>query len=1017
MWSPVPSRVVGGNENGQSDNRLSNMTCARMLCLILLAASVLHARPERGYPLIRTFGPAETGARAQTWAVAQDSRGLLYFGNLAGALEYDGVRFRTIPLPNSSAVLAVATGPGGIAAGGHDEFGLLEPDPLGRMSFNSLAHLVPKSPEKNTGFDIRSIHSVGQGFLFLSERQLFLWNGTELKVITSDEAPFTNAFHVNGRLLIATRQGLSEMRDGVLVPATGAERFAGCTVEEVVPHPGGRVLVAVSGEGLFFWDGVTAEPAAPGTSAWLAKRHMTRAIALPGGKTVLATREGEVAVAAQDLELEEVLDRSTGLPGDPVTDAVIADNGSLWLTTNRGIVRVEISSPLRVFDARAGLEGQALDITRHEGRLWVSTTAGVFVLVDRRGGQQIFEVSKKTEDRPIFDLVSMGSRLLGGGDGIWEFDGNGWRRLPENGNSRVYTLTPSHDGKSLWTGRSDGLAIVEREGERWKPPALIPGVPGFVRCVLERPDGSLLLGTVFSGVVKVGRAEERRQVTSFRPAGEFKTVQFGNEVLGVGSGGIFRVDEAKGQLVPHPELAPLLNASRPFTIRADSSGALWTNGSPPGVARRDAGGHWHFDGRLFTGMPGRDIQALYIEERAVWLGTEEALTRLDLSLAGSSRTLPPPLVRSILLEEESGVSLVFGGTPGPRVKMTPLQGPVARLRFECAATLSERDGALYQFRMDGTRESWSAFSPEAVREYTGLSEGRYSFLVRSKDVYGNLSPTGRFDFEVLPPWNRTPLVRLGFLFLFGGAILGLVKLRMRSLERRNLELSKRVEERTRALESTVVRLQRTQLDLEHTNLELSSANQLLMTLSSRDGLTGLTNRRVLDETLSSEWNRAQRAGQSLALVLIDIDYFKRLNDTKGHQEGDACLVRVAEVLKNSVKRPGDLAARFGGEEFALLLPGTALEGGRHLAESVRRDIELLGFTHTASPFGVVTASFGVAALIPGQGSTQQGLIRAADEALYAAKTLGRNRVSVSPAQGKRTASGEVPKMRNLFENP
>ncbi|MDE2417875.1 MAG: diguanylate cyclase [Burkholderiales bacterium] len=168
----------------------------------------------------------------------------------------------------------------------------------------------------------------------------------------------------------------------------------------------------------------------------------------------------------------------------------------------------------------------------------------------------------------------------------------------------------------------------------------------------------------------------------------------------------------------------------------------------------------------------------------------------------------------------------------------------------------------------------------------------------------------------------------------------------------------------------------------------------LKILSSMDSLTGLANRRSLDQVLEREFRRAVRSCHPVAVVLIDIDAFKLYNDTYGHQAGDRCLIEVARVLGQSLKRSGDLAARYGGEEFLLILPETDLQGALAVARAMRADVEALGLPHTGSAHhGVITISQGVAATIPDKADTFDGLLALADVALYAAKRAGRNRVA------------------------
>jgi diguanylate cyclase (GGDEF)-like protein len=180
--------------------------------------------------------------------------------------------------------------------------------------------------------------------------------------------------------------------------------------------------------------------------------------------------------------------------------------------------------------------------------------------------------------------------------------------------------------------------------------------------------------------------------------------------------------------------------------------------------------------------------------------------------------------------------------------------------------------------------------------------------------------------------------------------------------------------------------------------DLKKANEQLGMLALHDGLTGLANRRRFDVALKVEFARAMRSAQPLSLILIDIDYFKKYNDTYGHQNGDVCLRAVSDALAKVSKRPGDLVARYGGEEIAVLLPSTDDGGAVVVAEEMRLVVRNLGLPHSASEKAVVTISAGVASMVPDKnGTTAEHLVRAADRALYVAKEKGRDRVCTNNA--------------------
>jgi diguanylate cyclase (GGDEF)-like protein len=196
----------------------------------------------------------------------------------------------------------------------------------------------------------------------------------------------------------------------------------------------------------------------------------------------------------------------------------------------------------------------------------------------------------------------------------------------------------------------------------------------------------------------------------------------------------------------------------------------------------------------------------------------------------------------------------------------------------------------------------------------------------------------------------------------------------RSLQQQNWQLQQEIKQRHQA-ESA-----------------LQNANEELQRLATLDGLTQVANRRRFDECLTKAWQILARERLPLSLLMCDVDFFKRYNDSKGHQAGDECLQKVAQAMKHTVKRPADLVARYGGEEFAVILPNTPAEGALIVAQKIQKAIAALALIHPESSISqYITFSIGVSCTIPCPQFCPEALIAAADRALYQAKQLGRNR--------------------------
>lgn len=249
----------------------------------------------------------------------------------------------------------------------------------------------------------------------------------------------------------------------------------------------------------------------------------------------------------------------------------------------------------------------------------------------------------------------------------------------------------------------------------------------------------------------------------------------------------------------------------------------------------------------------------------------------------------------------------------------------------------------------------------------------YSF--RYLDNYPLVATVGLSREDALAGW-RTDMLAYGMSLIAMSVILGFLGWRLIGAIRAGLHSEKHLIE---------------------THASLKRMNRTLESMALQDALTGIANRRQFDSVLAAEYKRAIRTELPLAVMMIDVDYFKQFNDIYGHPEGDRCLRQLSEILTRTLARAGDLTARYGGEEFAVLLPNTELGNAEMLAQRLCHAVEAVGIPHQASPFGRVTVSVGVSSFAPGVAvahrmTHQEDLVNAADQALYIAKRNGRNQV-------------------------
>ena len=392
------------------------------------------------------------------------------------------------------------------------------------------------------------------------------------------------------------------------------------------------------------------------------------------------------------------------------------------------------------------------------------------------------------------------------------------------------------------------------------------------------------------------------------------------------------------------------------------------------------GSHWsHYDSSDGLAWDDCNLNSFAAEpDGTVWIGTSGGLSRFRARPRRSAEFLPK-VVFTRLFMGRTDVS----GQSNPSVSIYS-----NALTARYSALLGPREnGVVFRYRLMPVQSAWTETTQREL-QFAELAPGVYRLEAEARDSDGAWSgQRGEFPFEILTPWYRT-------WWFIGACGLTLLSMAAAALRWRMLGAAQRERDLLRVLEEKTADLRR--------------ANEDLLRLSSLDPLTGLANRRIFGHTLEKECARLKRTGSAISLVLLDIDHFKELNDSEGHQRGDEYLVLVGAALNRHARRHLDVAARYGGEEFALILPETNAADAARFAESVRVAIAGLKLPHPASPVApVITVSVGVSTATVAGCSTPEALVAAADYALYKAKRNARNRVNVGESVQQEAAAANA----------
>jgi PAS domain S-box-containing protein len=859
-----------------------------LLCAVTGASGAARAAP--GLPPLRSYEPV---GHPQHWAVAQDSRGVVYVGNGDGVLEFDGAAWRLYPLPGQVAARSLAVGGDDtVFVGAQGDLGYLELAADGERRFRSLRDEVPAG-DREFG-DVWKTHAAPEGVYFQSYERLFLWAGGRMRVWRPRSA-FHFSFLVEGSLYLLERgRGLLRLDGGELVAVPGGERLAEDRVYVVLPYGDGRLLVGAREQGLLLFDGSGAEPFPTEVDERLRRARLYHGVALPDGSFALATLGGGVLVVDRQGRSRLVLDSAAGLRSDAVNYLHLDREGGLWLALHGSLARAEPLAPLRFVDRRSDLLGMVLAAQAHGERLWVGTSEGLQVLPSAGG-----ERPAPAPGGPLpatFDLAVAGDEVLAAtGEGVFALaagPGRSPRPARRVAEGVSLALLPSRrEAGRVWVGQTLGLRVLEHEAGGWRDLGLLPGVEADVRTLVEGPQGELWLGTDHQGVLRVdpppaGAAEgaapvvRRFGAAHGVPAGGVDVHSVGGRPIFSTAGGLLRFDLAADGFVGEQGLSAALGEG-PWRIlcvaeveaTAGRGPSLWVVARPVDLER---GEEYHLRvlerrGDAWVASPeplalrlrGAALIDLYSEGGVVWVGTRNGLVRLDPgSEPGAGGVAPAPL--AVLARRLSA-----GGARLARRPDADLELPWGRnpLRLEVALpAFAEEARNEFRYQLEGLDRDWSPWTAERSKEYTNLREGRYRLRFQGRDAYGRTSAEQVVAVTVLPPWYRTLWAQLA-LALAAVVLLHLAHgARVRHLRRRGEELAAAVAARTEELRASEGKY-RELFDNANDVIALVDAEGRLLSINrAGEEVTGRTREELLGRPLQELV--APSAREALARLLV-----------------------------------------------------------------------------------------------------------------------------------------------------
>jgi diguanylate cyclase (GGDEF)-like protein len=811
-----------------------------------------------------------------------------------------------------------------------------------------------------------------------------------------------------GRLWIGTDVGILLLQRGDLLPVQRPPSPSGHDFVVYDLLPDGGAMLAVTSLGLFVCEStgqptrIDSPPVPPGTLRVAARTAEglwvgTLSAGLwrkEGGRWQPLTEEefpgqevyrlsvgtsGTLYAATNDAGLLrrpsrggrfELLDTSRGLPSNVTNCAYEDREGNLWVGTDIGGLARLGPTAASTFDQRQGLPSACVfGVTRASpDSLWIGTLAGaarlqpgtpprVLETVTRADGLRNALVWKVVVDPRGDEWMLTDSALL--------VRRRGERRFVEPGPAVPVPRIEQHDvavdgaGRVWLAGRDATGTMAMRDASLawtvWR--TFADGTPLPVcRAAARRRAGGVWVAAADGVLVCDGSTVERHPEPPPLPGGAYFSVVLEDSRgrLWVGSDAGLAVHELTGswRLVGGLAGTPIPHV---YAIGEDAEGTIWV-GTTRGFLRLRADGTVEpFTAEQGLGALEANEDGFFLDDAGnVWLSTVAGLTRFSPALEKPNRAQPVAVVESVALPDRR--------IEAPRA--LDLSWRERTVTFQIAVLAYRgHSGARYRARLDGLEADWLPLRASGELRYTNLPAGSFRLLVQAVNESGVWGEAVALPLRVNPPFWMTWWFRAGGLLALAAGVLGAHGARTLRLRRRTRELEAAVADRTAAL---------------------LAANSELERLATHEPVTGLLNRRAILARLDAQFGDGGEATRRFGCVLVDLDNFKRVNDTLGHAAGDAVLREMAGRIGASL-RGDDVLGRFGGDEFLVVLPGADAE----TVEAVARRIAAITVTAGEAEPVVVSASCGAVAVRSGAGSDHTGVVAAADGLLYQAKQAGR----------------------------
>jgi len=891
------------------------MKLSILIILTFITLSQLFSQ-NQGFPFIRNYTPSEYHGYSQNWAAEQDNRGVMYFGNGKGILEYNGKNWRRFFTSKGTTILSMCKDNNGrIFIGAENEIGYLKADSTGLVNFVSLDYLIP---EKENDFSyVWQSYCNNEGVFFVtSEKIIKIDEHFKVKFIKPFTTFFTS-FMVNNQLFIQDSQkGLHKIINDSLVQYNGWEKLV--DLRAILTTNNNLYIGISSSKGVIYFSETKLPEQQIAELNSYKNLKFYKGIKLYNNNYAIATMLGGIIIFDKNGKIIQEINLENGLIGNSVYSLFVDNEGELWAMLENGLSRIEVSVPITIYDKRLGITGITQDIIKIENNLLVATTDGLYKLnssnfsnnkfinsnfkIYNNIAGQTFSVTNYN-NHPVCCFI----------EGIYLTE-NLKNKLIYHDNYEICVENSRYFKNLIYYGGNNNFGFLKYEKNKWKHFDIKEKIKGDVYYIIEEQKNKFWASTVANGIYKIELLDSftfNTEVTHFDTLNNLPNcmleVRFVNGEMLIGSQhGIYQYNNKTNSFyLSKKYINDTLILSKPmYNIASDYDSSLWLMIDKTVTKLIRKNNTYEIFDIPFKRLVFNDLYSIYPDSNGItWIGTTDCVYRYDANIKLNKNFTFNTIISKVIYHKDTIFNGCYSDSLGYTCNIQPDWGkkkfPYSHNSFIfefSAPSFNKEEDNLFSFYLEGFDDEWSDYTTINKKEYTNITEGTYIFHVKSRNIYGIDGNETTIEFTILPPWYRTLWAYFLYFLLLILVIYIVVVINTRRLKAANIKLE-------------AIVLQRTE-EIRHRNQEILQQKEEIST--QRDEI------------------EAQRD-----LVIIQKEHIEEI-----HKEVTDSI-NYAKRIQEAVLPVSAPARAVLGEHFILFKPKDIVSGDFYWATQTRGHVTLL----------------------------------------------------------------------------